>query len=149
MIGYDELFAQIGLRGKGKVYLLTFDLSSSACSEKSSFLDGILQESGVTRFLNSSDPDLEMVIQKNEKVTLLYLISPDIPFSPEKEELKRNIILEIDCSKIGIKGKKITLTELLDGQIIKTTSEELKKGISMEFGKLESKVYLVEGVKVK
>lgn len=136
-----------GKLGKGKVYLLTFDLSSSACCQKSSFLDGILQESGVTRFLNSSDPDLEMVIQKNEKVTLLYLISPGVPFSPEKEGLKKNVILQIDCGKIGVKGKKITLTELLDGQIIKTTSEELKKGISIELGKMESRIYLVEGAK--
>ncbi|HVP35563.1 MAG TPA: beta-galactosidase [Terriglobales bacterium] len=138
-----------GKLGKGKISLFTFDISSSVCSERLSFLDSVLRESGVTRFLNSSDPDLEMVIQKNEKVTLLYLISPGVPFSPEKEGLKKNIILEIDCSKIGIKGKKITLTELLDGQIIKTTSEELKKGISMEFGKLESKIYLVEGIKGK
>jgi beta-galactosidase len=140
----------VGVRGnlgKGKVYLLTFDLSSSACRQKSSFLDGILQESGVTRFLNSSDPDLEMVIQKNEKVTLLYLISPGVPFSPEKEGFKKNVILQIDCGKIGVKGKKITLTELLEGQIIKTTSEELKKGISIELGKLESRIYLVEGAK--
>jgi len=138
-----------GKLGKGKVYLLTFDLSSSACSGKSSFLDSILQESGVTRFLNSSDPDLEMIIQKNEKVTLLYLISPGVPFSPEKEGFKKNVILQIDCGKIGVKGKKITLTELLDGQTIKTTSDELKKGILVELGKLESRIYLVEGAKGK
>jgi beta-galactosidase len=138
-----------GKLGKGKVYLLTFDLSSSACREKSGFLDGILQESGVTRFLNSSDPDLEMIIQKNEKVTLLYLISPGVPFSPEKEGFKKNVILQIDCGKIGVKGKKIVLTELLDGQTIKTTSDELKKGISTELGKLESRIYLVEGTKSK
>lgn len=136
-----------GKLGKGKVYMLTFDFSSSACREKSSFLDGILQESGVTRFLNSSDPDLEMIIQKNERVTLLYLISPGVPFSPEKEGFKKNVILQIECGKIGVKGKKITLTELLDGQIIKTTSEELKKGISIELGKMESRIYLVEGAK--
>ena len=138
-----------GKLGKGKVYLLTFDLSSPACREKLGFLDSILQESGVTRFVNSSDPDLEMIIQKNEKVTLLYLISPGVPFSPEKEGFKKNVILQIDCGKIGVKGKKITLTELLDGQIIKTTSEELKKGISIELGKLESRIYLIEGTKGK
>jgi hypothetical protein len=142
----------VGVRGKfgkGRVYLLTFDFSSSACREKSIFLDGILQESGVTRFFNSSDPDLEMIIQKNEKVTLLYLISPGVPFSPEKEGLKKNVILQIDCGKIGVRGKKITLTELLDGQIIKTTSDELKKGISIEIRKLEGRIYLVEGIKSK
>ncbi|HEX9911916.1 MAG TPA: beta-galactosidase [candidate division Zixibacteria bacterium] len=136
-----------GKLGKGKVYLFTFDLSTSLFGKNLNFLDEILQEAGVIRFLNSSDPELEVIVQKNEKVTLLYLISPGTPFSPENAGPKKSIILQLDCGKIGVKGKKITLTELLNGEVIKTTSDELKKGISLEMGKLEGRIYLVEGTK--
>ncbi len=136
-----------GKLGKGKVYLFTFDLSTSLFGKNLNFLDEILQEAGVIRFLNSSDPELEVIVQKNEKVTLLYLISPGTPFSPENAGPKKGIILQLDCGKIGVKGKKITLIELLGGEIIKTTSDELKKGICLEMGKLEGRIYLIEGTK--
>lgn len=136
-----------GKLGKGKIYLFTFDLSTSLFGKNLNFLDEILQEAGVIRFLNSSDPELEVIVQKNEKVTLLYLISPGTPFSPENAGSKKSMILQLDCGKIGVRGKKINLIELLGGEIIKTTSDELKKGIRLEIGKLESRIFLVEGAK--
>ena len=136
-----------GKLGKGRIFLFTFDLSISFCGKRLGFLDDTLQEAGVNRFFDSSDPDLEVIIQKNEKVTLLYLISPGTPFSPENAGSKKSMILQLDCGKIGVRGKKINLSELLGGEIIKTTSDELKKGIRLEIGKLESRIFLVEGAK--
>ncbi len=136
-----------GKLGKGRIYLFTFDLSTSILDKNLSFLNDVLQEAGVTRITNASDPELEVIIQKNEKATLLYLISPGVPFSPGNAGFKKSLILQLDCGKIGVKGKKITLTELLNGEVIKTTSDELKKGISLEMGTLESRIYLIEGAK--
>jgi len=141
-----------GNLGKGRVYLFTFDLSTSFCHKKLGFLDDIVQEAGVPRFLNCSDIEVEVIIQKsefgsigNEKITLLYLISPRNLFSPDNAGFKKSLILQMDCGKIRVKGKKIILTELFSGEVIKTTSEELKKGVRLEIGKLESRMYLIEG----
>lgn len=134
-----------GKLGKGRVYVLTFDLSTALFHKKLKFLESIMQDVGVSRFLNCSDAEVEVIIQKFEKTTILYLISPGTPFAPNSAGNKKSIILQVDCKKIGVRGKKIILTELFNGEIIKTTSEELKKGIRLEIGRLESLMYLVEG----
>lgn len=134
-----------GRLGKGKVYLFTFDLASSFFHKKISFLEEVIEDSGVSRYLNCSDNEVEVIVQKNEKLSLLYLISPGTPLSPDSTGLKRSLILQLDCGKIGVRGKKITLTELFSGESIKTTSKELKSGILLEMGKLEGRIYLVQG----
>jgi hypothetical protein len=134
-----------GRLGKGRVYLFTFDLSTSFSHRKLSFLDGIITDAGVTRYLNCSDAEVEIIVQRNGKMTLLYLINPGIPFSPASSGSKRSLILQLDCGKIGVKGSKITLTELFSGEIIRTSSRELKNGIPLEMAKMEGRMYLVEG----
>jgi hypothetical protein len=134
-----------GKLGKGKVYLFTFDLSTSFFHKKISFLDEVIEDAGVSRYLNCSDNEVEVMVQRNEKFSLLYLINPGTPLSPDSTGIKRSLILQLDCGKIGVKGKKITLTELFSGESIKTTSKELKNGILLEMGKLEGRMYLVQG----
>ncbi len=134
-----------GKLGKGRVYLFTFDLSTSLFHRKLSFLDEIITDTGVSRYLNCSDAEVEVIVQRNGKITLLYLINPGTPFSPASTGLKKSLILQLDCGKIGVRGSKITLTELFSGEVIKTSSRELKNGISLEMAKMEGKMYLVEG----
>ncbi|MDH4223560.1 MAG: beta-galactosidase [candidate division Zixibacteria bacterium] len=140
----------VGLKGnlgKGKIYLFTFDISTTFNHRKLGLLEQILEDAGVTRILNCSDNEVEVIVQKNEKTTLLYLISPGVPLTPGNGGNKKSIILQVDCKKIGVKGKKITLTDLFSGELIRTTSKELNNGIPLEMGKLDARMYLVEGAK--
>jgi beta-galactosidase len=137
--------------GKGHIYLFTFDVSARLQPNKLFFLEGVLKRCGIQNQVFCDHPLVDLVVQRNEQHTILYLIFP--PESPSSEpdssnaigKDKRKLILKTEPRKLGVKGKKIRLVDLLGNEVIKTTPEELKRGIVIELAPFDSRMYLLEG----
>jgi hypothetical protein len=100
-------------------------------------------------------PSVDVVVQKNERHTILYLIYPpesssdpggqDVSSEVSTRKDKKKLILKTEPRKLGVKGEKIRLVDLLGNEVIRTTAEELKRGIVIEMAPLDSRMYLMEG----
>ena len=139
--------------GKGHVYVITFDLSAQLCHRKLSFLEEILAQTGIASQIYCDAPEVDLILQKNDTHTILYLINPPNhncsiwpgeTVSSMKAKDTKKLILRFDPKKLGIKGKKIRLIDLLGDEIIKTTPEELKTGIMIEIASPDSRMYVIE-----
>jgi hypothetical protein len=123
------------------------------CHRKLSFLEEILRQAGIESQIYCDAPEVDLVLQKNDAHTILYLINPpnhncsiwpgETTSSSHKKET-RKLILRFDPKKLGIKGKKLRLIDLLGDEIIKTTPDELKTGIMIEITSPDSRMYLIE-----
>jgi beta-galactosidase len=131
--------------GKGQVWLFTFDISSQLCHQKLSFLEKIIRQNEIFPCAFASDPEIGVVVQKNNEAVILYLLNPRYNPPQTKGKNKNPFILQLNCKKLGIKGEKIKLTDLLGEEVIKTSSSDLKKGIVMTLGNMDSRMFLVEG----
>ncbi len=142
--------------GKGHVFVFTFDIAADLNHHKLSFLENIFRQAGIQGQLFCDAPEVDLVIQKNDEHTILFLINPftenhfawsgDSVFSANaKRKSLKKIILRFDPRKLGIKGKKFRLVDLLGDEVIKTSSEELKKGLIIEMASPDSRMYLIEG----
>jgi hypothetical protein len=137
--------------GKGEVYLFTFDLSAQLHHNKLFFLEEVLKRCGIQRQVFCDHPAVDVVVQKNDQHTILYLIFPaensssasGDPSATAKDKIK--IILKTEPRKLGVKGKKIRLVDLLGNEVIRTTSQELRQGIVIEMAPQDSRMYLLEG----
>lgn len=123
--------------GKGEVYLFTFDICSRMEHLKLSFLESVLNDCSISRPIITNHPFTYVVPYKANKKAVLYVNRWD---KGEKEK----VIVQIDCKKLGIKGARIRLTDLLGEEVIKTSNLELKKGLVLDLAPLDSKMYLVE-----
>ena len=139
--------------GKGHVYVITFDLSAQLCHRKLSFLEEILKQTGIESQIYCDAPEVDLVLQKNDAHTILYLINPPNhnctiwpgeTASSSNQRETRKIILRFDPKKLGIKGKKLRMIDLLGDEIIKTTPDELKTGIMIEIASPDSRMYVIE-----
>jgi beta-galactosidase len=142
--------------GKGHVFVFTFDISAEFNHHKLSFLEDIFHQTGIQNQIYCDAPQVDLIIQKNDDHTILYLINPisedrpawsgnvNSPTSNQKKNSKK-IILRFDPRKLGIKGKKLRLLDLLGDDVIKTSPEELKTGIILEIASPDSRMYLIEG----
>jgi hypothetical protein len=132
--------------GKGRVFVFTYDLSAQLCHHKLSFLEKVLNQAGVQPQVHCDAPEVDLIWQRNEKQTILYLINP----SEETSSLnmnksdQRKLILRFDPRKLGIKGKKLRLVDLLGDEVIKTSAEELKLGLIIGIDPQDSRMYLIE-----
>jgi beta-galactosidase len=142
--------------GKGYVYLFTFDISAQLQHNKLFFLEEVLKRCGIQSLVFCDHPSVDVVVQKNERHAILYLIFPPESSSSDpggpyaKSSMstgqeKKKLILKTEPRKLGVKGKKIRLVDLLGSETIRTTPEELKRGIVIEMAPLDSRMYLVEG----
>ena len=137
--------------GKGYIYLFTFDLSAQLHHNKLFFLEEVLKRCGIGKQVFCDHPVIDVVVQKSEQHTILYLIFPpedsssDSGNPPATRKDKRKLILKTEPRKLGVRGKKIRLIDLLGNEVIRTTSEELKRGIVIEMAPSESRMYLMEG----
>jgi hypothetical protein len=141
--------------GKGHIYLFTFDLSARLHHNKLFFLEEVLKRCGVQNQVFCDHPSVDVVVQKNERYTILYLIyppesssdpgGPDASSEVSTGKDKKKLILKTEPRKLGVKGEKIRLVDLLGNEVIRTTAEELKRGIVIEMAPLESRMYLMEG----
>jgi hypothetical protein len=137
--------------GKGYVYLFTFDISARSQHDKLFFLEEVLKRCGLQKMVFCDHPVVDVAVQKNEQYTILYLIFPPESFSTNSGDPqatiknKKKLILKTEVRKLGIKGKKIRLIDLLGNEVIRTTPEDLRRGIVIEMAPLDSRMYLVEG----
>ncbi len=137
--------------GKGYVYLFTFDISAGLNHHRLIFLDEVLRRCGIQRYVSCDHPLVDLVVQKNERYTILYLIFPSENGDPGSAdshvpaEDRRKLILKAEPRKLGIKGNRIRLVDLLGNEAIRTTPEELRRGIVIEMAPLDSRMYLLEG----
>ncbi len=137
--------------GQGKVFLFTFDIAAQLSHDKLSFLEEVLGGAGVQSMIYCDAPEVDVVLQKNEKNTVLYLINPT-PTSTFSEYLnsnlgdedQRSLILRFEPTKLGIKGKKLRLVDILGDEVIRTSSEQLKAGIMIKIKPQDSRMYLIE-----
>jgi len=136
---------------KGYIYLFTFDISAQLHHSKLFFLEEVLKRCGIQRQVFCDHPLVDVVVQQNERHTILYLIFPPEnsssdsgdPQTPGKD--KKKLILKIEPRKLGVRGKKIRLIDLLGNEVIRTTPQELRSGIVIEMAPSESRMYLIEG----
>ena len=142
--------------GKGHIYLFTFDISARLQHNKLFFLEEVLKRCGIQSQVFCDHPSVDVVVQKNERHTILYLIfppessssdpgGPDASSEVPTRKDKKKLILKTEPRKLGVKGEKIRLVDLLGNEVIRTTSEELKRGIVIEMAPLDSRMYLMEG----
>ena len=134
---------KVGVRiklGEGEVWLFTFDISAFRNHRKLTFLEKVLKKTKAERFAWCSNPEIDLSVHKNEKCVILYLLNPK-----DSSKGKSSFILQLFCRKLGIKGKKIKLIDLLGDEVIKTTSQELKNGILLTVDNMDSRMYLVQG----
>jgi len=137
--------------GKGYVYLFTFDISARSHHGKLFFLEEVLKRCGFQSRVFCNHPAIDVVVQKNEQHTILYLIFPPEDSSSgsgeplARAESKEKLILKTEPRKLGVRGKKIRLIDLLGNEVIRTTSEELRRGIVIEMAPLDSRMYLMKG----
>jgi beta-galactosidase len=142
--------------GKGHVFVFTFDLSAELNHHKLSFLESIFLQAGIQNQVYCDAPEVDLIIQENNDHKILYVINPSAEdrtarpgnatsFSNNKKKNSKKIILRFDPRRVGIKGKKLRLIDLLGDEIIKTSPEELKTGIIIEIASLDSRMYLIEG----
>jgi beta-galactosidase len=131
--------------GKGRVFLFTFDISAQLHHPKLSFLEQALSQAGIQSQIYCDDPGVELVLQRSESQTILYLINPPgatFCLRPVKNDKK--VILRFDPRKLGIKGKRLRLTDLLGDEVIRTTPQELKTGLMMQLPSQDSRMFLIE-----
>jgi hypothetical protein len=137
--------------GKGYIYLFTFDISARLHHSKLFFLEEVLRRCGIRKEVFCDHPAVDVVVQKNDQHTILYLIfppensSPDLGGPQARAGDKKRLILKIEPRKLGVRGKKIRLIDLLGNEVIRTTSEGLKRGIIIEMAPWDSRMYLMEG----
>lgn len=129
--------------GKGKILFFTFDLASDLNPAKLLFLEKLFQEYKINPVAHTSDPQVEVVAQKVNKSTLIYLFNPQGSFWQSKDT-PQPVILSLNCKKLGIKGGKVLLQELFTDEVIKTKVKELSQGIAVHLKEMDSKLYLIE-----
>ena len=133
--------------GKGDVYLFTFDISSQLVPQKLLFLQEIVSATNAMSLVQTSDLEIDAVVHRNEESALLYLLNPRGDFHRKAPRPIISFILKLDCRKAGVKGKRIRLVNLLNGEVIKTSASELKSGIMMSIQEPGSRMYLIQGRK--
>jgi len=133
--------------GKGEIFIFTFDISAQLVPQKLLFLEEILSRTDVACVITTSDPEIDAVVQKNDKFAVLYLINPKGNFYTAEAPPKRSFILKLDCRKAGVKGKRIRLVDLLGNEVIKSSTSELRNGIMMTIEEPGSRIYMIEGRK--
>lgn len=149
---------------KGGIYLFTFDLSSELNPVKLLFLESLLKSVKVSPFGCTSDLQVDVIIQKDKENTVVYLLNTEGNFfgrdsssylltesASEKTSIpapkpvrKKTFILKLDCKRLGIRGQKLKLVDLLGEEVIKTSATELCQGIMLELSEMDSRMFLIE-----
>jgi beta-galactosidase len=142
--------------GRGHVFVFTFDVAAELDHRKMTFLEQVFHLAGIQNQIYCDASEVDLVLQKNDDHSILYLINPAIESNiswsgtqnysaHDPKTSSKKIILRFDPRKLGIKGKKLRLVDLLGDEIIKTSPEELKTGIIIEIASPDSRMYLIEG----
>lgn len=135
-------------RYKGTLYLFTFDLGSSGNHSKMVFLESLLADNKAVPHMYCSDPSVDMVLQKAGKKAVLFLAAPPPGELPSTADTStRNVIVRMDLRKIGIASARLKITDLMEGEEAKpitVTSDNLRKGLVLEVGFPDGRLFLIE-----
>jgi beta-galactosidase len=140
----DRVLGAFSKLGKGRVFLFTFDISAQLHHHKLAFLEEILGQAGVHSPVYCDAPEVDLVFKRDEKNTILCLINSGPKGSTGEPNDRRRIILRFDPRKVGLKGRRLRLTDLLGEEIIKTSPDELRAGLIIEVPPHDSRMYLIE-----
>jgi len=141
----DRTVGAVSKLGKGRAFLFTFDISAQLYHPKLAFLEEVLSQSGAKSHIYCDDPEVELSLQKTETHNVLFLIDSSQPCpSSLDEKSRKEIILRFDSRKMGIRGSRLRLTDLLGDEVIKTTSLALRDGILLSLEPQASRMYLIE-----
>jgi len=136
-------------RFKGNFYLFTFDMASGGNHHKLAFIESILENLGISSFLYSSDPSVDISFHLGEKKGVLFVVVPPPgELSDGLESTEKEIIIRADLKKAGFSSARVKLTNMLsleeEPEILKLTSQQLRDGISMNVKYPDGLIYLVE-----
>jgi hypothetical protein len=140
----DRVVGAVSKLGKGRVFFFSFDISAQLHHCKLAFLEETLEQAGVRSPLYCDAPEVDLVLKKDEKNTILCLINSCPKSSTNDGNDGRKLILRLDPRKLGLKGRRLRFTDLLGEEIIKTSPEELRAGLIIEVPPLDSRMYLIE-----
>jgi beta-galactosidase len=140
----DRAVGAVRKLGKGRAFVFTFDISAQLHHYKLSFLEEILIQAGVQSPVYCDVPEVDLVVKKDEKNTILYLINPSEHNFSTDEKDQRRLILRFNPRKLGIKGKRLRFTDLLGEEVIKTSPEEIRAGLVIDIAPQDSRMYLIE-----
>ncbi len=129
--------------GKGKILFFSFDLASDLNPPKLLFLQNLFEQFKIYPVAFTNDPRVEVIAQKVNKSTLIYLFNPRGSFWNSNNKAEA-VILSLNCKKLGLSGGKVQLQELFTDQIIKTKVKELAQGISIPLKEMDSRLFFIE-----
>lgn len=143
-----RLVGAVSNRFKGKVFLFTFDLASGGDFRKLLYLESILAEARSTPAVYVSDVNVDVIIQKTEKVFVIFLLAPPPGELSDTTDIRtKQILLKVDLRKLGFKGTRIKLVDQFadeEAEPIRTSVDELKNGILIDIEFPDGKILLVE-----
>ena len=150
----NKLVGVVSSRYKGKVFFFSFDIASGGDFRKLGFLESTLGSIKLESALYVSDPNVEVIAQKNDKHFVVFLLAPPAGELSDATDIRsKEILLKIDLRKLGYKGTKIKLYDQFANndaedpaerdKPIATSVDELKSGISMNIAFPDGKMLLV------
>ena len=128
--------------GKGVGYFFSFDFTSHKNPVKLLFLEELFKENKIYPAGTTSELEVDLKIQKFDNSYVLYLFNPTGSFWNPKPENKKDVIVKLDTKRLGLKGS-IKLLELVNGETIKTSANELASGLNFSLGEFDSRIYLI------
>jgi len=128
--------------GKGVAYFFSFDFTSHKNPVKLLYLQELLKENKIYALGTVSDLEVDLKIQRCDDSYLLYLFNPTGSFWNPKLENKKDVIVKLDTKRLGLKGS-LKLTELVNGEVIKTSANQLATGIGFALSEFDSRIYLI------
>ncbi|MFZ5981246.1 MAG: beta-galactosidase, partial [Candidatus Zixiibacteriota bacterium] len=136
-------------RFKGNFHLFTFDMASGGNHHKLAFIESILENLGISSYLYSSDPSVDISLHLGEKKSLLFIVVPPPgELSDGLESSEKEIIVRVDLKKAGFSSPRIKLTNIFSSEeepeVLKLTAQQLHDGIAMKVKYPDGLIYLVE-----
>jgi len=128
--------------GKGKYYFFTYDFGANGEPGRLSLLKDILKENNINTSASCSEPDVDVIIRKNDQGAALYIINTGS--SHFSSNITKKVVIALDLSMIGFHQAKVTLHDIFDPENkIQTTSLELRDGLIFELGHLDARIYWI------
>ena len=129
--------------GRGSVYFFTFDISPKYDPARLNMLKSILREQKISSPVSTSDPNVDLIAQVNDRGVALYLINTDTTFTAPDSDFKKKIVASVDLAALGIKMAKVKMFDVLSDEILNFTSRELKEGVVFPVGYHEARIFFI------
>ena len=123
-------FGIVGKMGGATWHLLTFDPAPAGNPVKGQFFSYLWLEHKVAPVACTSDELVTATLHINDKNGLLYMVE-HTPLTPLAEDVAveaRPVVLQLDLAAVGIKARKVKLTEIFSEQSFEISTGELKNG---------------------